>query len=186
MTVMSSGFNNRFHLNRYTDELYKGQVGSVSVQANPFQSARIQIEFADAQNGTATLAGTCNEVVTFTGHKGRNSVNYYTELDTIVTSGLTGTMTVTSMIGQGSPIKNLEFQESFYGHMVPLTDAYKLENPGYDESWQAILYCDIDVDIRLKDMVVDEDDPDLTEHEVIKRLKVPLQGDNDHYKIILR
>ena len=186
MSVMSSAFTYELFLKRYSDELYKGQVGTISVQTDPFESARIEISFDDAQTGTAVLAGTCNETVSFAGHEAKMSVNYFTELTSVTTSGLTGTMTIKAMIGEGSPVSLLTHQEYFSGLMIPLTDAYKLENPGYDNSWQAILYCETNVDIQLQDMVVKQDDPDLTEHEVIKRLEVPLQGDPDYYKIILR
>jgi len=186
-SILDAGFNQRFHLNRYTDVIYKGAVGNISVQVDPFEEARLQVTLDSAQTGSLRLVGSSTETLTYANIEGQISSNYFTTISSVDSvSGLSGNMTIKAMIGQGSPVKNLLFQTSFRGFMFPIDESYKLENQGYDKSWQAILYCSSDVDIQRMDRITDEGNPDSPEYEVVEKITSSLRGSSDHYKIILR
>lgn len=187
VSVLDACLNQRFHLNRYTDIIYEGAIGGISVQVDPFESSRLQVTLDSVQTGSLRLVGSSTETLTYSAIAGQMSSNYFTTLASVDTvSGLSGNMTIKAMIGQGSPVKNLMFNRSFRGVILPIDGSYKLENPGYDESWRSVLYCDADLDIQLMDRITNESDPDSPEYEVVEKVISPVQGRSDHFKIILR
>lgn len=193
MSIINPVLNQRFHLNRYSDILYKGEVAESIVQIDPEEEARIEIIFDSIQTGTVFLNGTTEdlctsgETVTFTAIKGKTSTNYFTLLEGVCPSGgMSGIMILRAINGDGSPILKSLFETSFFGLKTDMDKSYKLESYGYEKEGNAILLCESDLDIRLGDRVSIENDPDSLQYEVIENLVVQVDSRDDYRRIVLR
>ena len=186
MSRFTTTFNQTFHLNRYSDILYKGEVIETSIQIDPMESARIEIELDTAQTGSIYLVGSTTECLSFADIFGVQSTNYFTALNGLTPSGLTGIMTVKAKTGDGSPVSRLAFETSFFGDMKQVDGTVSLEKEGMVLKDQWFMLCDSDVDITIGDIVYNELDPLQKSYEVTKCVSVQIDGMDDHKKIVLR
>ena len=144
----------RYEIRRYTNVLYNGNVGTVSIKPNPSAEAIIMVTLDSAQTGSIYLNGNTTETLTFSADDIQKSTSLFTTLNGVTPASLSGNMKIECFDESNIPVRNLEDKFHVYGYFKVKSNEEILKLEGDRIKYIADFHTNSESSIQNSDILV--------------------------------
>lgn len=158
MSLIVGKFNNYVEISRYSNLLYDGEIGDVSISSefgDEFpRAAQIHIKLDSKQTGSMTLTGSTSEEIAFANVKHAKTNELFMSLTSVcISDELEGTMKIEALDEQGNKVQKLAYKDFCMGFYNPSPSSVVLSLYGIVSEGAGSLLVDKDVEVMPMDKI---------------------------------